>query len=345
MLACLHFNGERSMAGAFHLLQGKRSAQTIQDAAFYQALPLFGIYPNMEYSEFEKIAKKLEQTKLIESMENVHSLTEKGKAVLQNWLDKNEYIDQFNGWKYGRIAPVFWERFTLFIQTLSHIEEGKRFVPITDNLAIQRFVKQHLPKTKEARMNVRRDLYSQCVQLISTQSLLQQEVFVWQLSRPGRVGSTKTQLANQLNIPLEEISIRHASMVHGLIHAIQADSFTYPLLKVFTEVERAIVFGTVSAQKTAQLLTQISDVNELAKFRKLKKATIEDHLVELALFNESFQISTYVDPQKQTLIERASNKEQTLKLKKIHERLEKQVSYFEIRLVLARKGWNTNVRR
>ncbi len=333
------------MAGAFYLLQGKRSAQTIQDAAFYQALPLFGIFPNMEYSEFEKIAEKLEQTGLIESREKAHSLTEKGKGVLQNWLDKNEYIDQFNGWKYGRIAPVFWERFTLFIQTLSHIEEGKRFVPITDNPAVQRFVKQHLPKTKEARMNVRRDLYSQCVQLISTQSLLQQEVFVWQLSRPGRVGSTKTQLANQLNIPLEEMSIRHASMVHGLIQAIQADSLTYPLLKVFIEMERTIIFGTVSAQKTARLLTQISDVNELAKFRKLKKATIEDHLVELALFNESFQISTYVEPLKQTLIEQVSNNEQTLKLKKIHERLEKQVSYFEIRLVLARKGWNTNVRR
>ncbi len=333
------------MAGAFHLLQGKRSAQTIQDAAFYEALSLFGIIPDMEYSELVGLAEKLEQTKLIESKENVHLLTEKGKMVLRNWLNKNDYIEQFNGWKYGRIAPLFWERFTLFIQTLTHIEEGKRFVPVTDNLAVQRFVKQHLPKTKEARVNTCRELYSQCVQLLSNQSSLQQELFVWQLSRPGRVGSTKTQLASELGLPIEEVSIRHSSMVHGLIHMIQADPLNYPLLKLFTEVEHALVYGTVSAQKTARLLGQVSDVNELAKFRKLKKATIEDHLVELALFNESFQISTYVEPLKQALIEQVSNKEQTLKLKKIHERLERQASYFEIRLVLARKGWNTNVRR
>ena len=71
--------------------------------------------------------------------------------------------------------------------------------------------------------------------------------------------------------------------------------------------------------------------------RRLKKSTIEDHLVELALHNKEFSIDPYISIEKQQQIQKAVKKLNSKQLKHIYHEV-KNADYFEIRLVLAKYG-------
>ena len=53
------FQGERSIYAIFHMLQGKKSSQTIQDAHLYGLTNLYGIMPNFTRLQLKSIVEKL----------------------------------------------------------------------------------------------------------------------------------------------------------------------------------------------------------------------------------------------------------------------------------------------
>ncbi|MEK1830637.1 helix-turn-helix domain-containing protein [Priestia megaterium] len=77
-------------------------------------------------------------------------------------------------------------------------------------------------------------------------------------------------------------------------------------------------------------------LEEIAYIRRLKESTIEDHIAELALFVPSFSIDAYVSPKQQEKIISAFEGLRTNKLKVIKEEVKDDVTYFQIRLVLAK---------
>ena len=51
---------------------------------------------------------------------------------------------------------------------------------------------------------------------------------------------------------------------------------------------------TDSAQQTAQLYEQGYSMEQIVQMRKLKQSTIEDHFVELAMYEPNFSIGPFV---------------------------------------------------
>jgi uncharacterized protein YpbB len=83
-------------------------------------------------------------------------------------------------------------------------------------------------------------------------------------------------------------------------------------------------------------------VEQISRIRNLKRSTIEDHIVEIALHIKNFDLAAYVPKDKEKRILEAAKETSAKKLKLIREYAE-DASYFEIRLVLARNGdqkWN-----
>lgn len=71
----------------------------------------------------------------------------------------------------------------------------------------------------------------------------------------------------------------------------------------------------------------------------MKVNTIEDHLVEIVLSDKSFPIADYVSLDDEREIAAAINELGTKKLKAIKQMVDnKQISFFQIRLVLAKIG-------
>lgn len=341
MFAMNRLNGERSISGAFHLLKGKRSAQTVQDATLFQMQPLFGMFKELTEPTLSELTQQVQTSSFFVERNEAFILTEEGQVHLANWLNKHSYIEQINGWKYGTIAPLFWRRVTLLVQTLANLYANERFVPVTNDLHTQQFIKKMLPQVKGECRQMQLSLFQELKELLSQQEPIHAELFVQQLSRPRRFGLSKPQLAYQYGIPVEQVQLRHTSTLHQILARVALDN-RFPLMRSLAK-ENQRLEGTASAKKTAALLPYVQSIEALAEKRVLKQSTIEDHLVELALLNPDFQIDRYVTSEARTEIERMYLREKTLKLKVIHDKLLGKASYFEIRLVLARKGLQSNV--
>lgn len=334
--------GERSISGAYHLLHGKRSAQTVQDAALFQVQPLFGICKEMTGPTLNQLTQTIQASTYVKADEGTFQFTESGLAYLKQWLHTHDYIKKINGWKYGLVAPLFWQRIALLVQTLANLHANERFIPVINDSHIQQSIKQMLPHHRNERRALQIQLYEEVKDLLGQQDPLHASMFVRQLSRPQRFGLSKPQLAYEYDMSLEQVQLRHTSTLHHMLK-IASLSEGYPLIKQLAKQEQHVE-GTVSAQKTAALLPHFQTVEQLAQKRSLKQSTIEDHLVELALLNSMFRIEPYVSDEVRVAIETIHEQEKTLKLKVIHDKLVGKASYFEIRLVLARKGLQSNVR-
>ncbi|WP_059103503.1 helix-turn-helix domain-containing protein [Shouchella shacheensis] len=339
LLACVKFKGERSVYGAYHLLQGKRSAQTIQDGAFFSALPLFGLLRSLKREEVPALVGELENLGYLKREAELVYPTEAGIRHVQRFLKQHSYIADIDNWVFGKRSRPFWQRLTLVVQTLSHLAVKKSFVPVVQEYEIQQWVKRYTPKNTNARKQLRTQLYEECRALLLEVSEQQALVFVGQLSRPGRVGLTIDQLAERLGLVKIEAELMQLATLHRIFRQLDANPKRFRVLASFLEKpdgdEHAT--ATASARKTAQLLTRAKAVDELARLRQLKTATIEDHLVELALFNLDFPIRDYLSLEMEQEILARSKELNTLKLKTIREALDSQVSYFMIRLALTRK--------
>ncbi|WP_332693460.1 helix-turn-helix domain-containing protein [Halalkalibacter lacteus] len=333
------FKDERTIYGIFHLLKGKKSAQTIQDGAFFGVLSYFGLFPTLKRDELEKDINKLisnGQASLVEQDKVI--LTNSGKQKLTQFQTKNQYIADLRGWQYHSYTEEFWLRISLYVQVITHIVSGNRqFYPITHQSSVQRWVKKHLPKSADERKEKRNHIYDELYAFLSRCSDIQATIFVQQLSGEKRVGLTKLQLAEQLGMDETTVNLYHLSTVHRLLNELNDRQETYQNLSIFDLGLKKSIVLTESARKTFHLFEKGHSIESISRRRQLKQSTIEDHIVEIAIQHPQFSIRPFVCKELEERILQVSDMLQTRKLRELKEQIGSEVSFFVIRLVLARK--------
>lgn len=331
------YNGERTIYGAQHILQGKKSAQSIQDGHFFSLLPYFHLFPQITREEVEQLVTSLEFKQLITlSDDHRATLTDNGKAKVKSFKQEHAFIHQLDGWKYLKLTESFWLRLTLSIQTLTQLQlNHTAFIPITSKREIQKWVKQHLPKTKLQQQKELDSLYHELFTFLESCSDLEAKIFVAQLSSPSQIGLTTFQLADQLHVHEDYVYVLHRATLHKLFRALL--NTQYPALRPFIGELQEHHFSTETANKTSELLKQGLTIDEIVEKRRLKRNTIEDHIVELALYDPSFSIRPYITKADYQQIIAAAETLNTLKLKQLREYVGSSISYFMIRIALTRK--------
>ncbi|MED1601460.1 helix-turn-helix domain-containing protein [Alkalihalophilus marmarensis] len=334
------FKGERTIYGAYHLLQGKKSAQTIQDGHYYTLLPYFGLFPKMKREEMDTIAAACMESGYLKPCDkDCYLVTEKGDIAIRDTQAETPIIRRLNGFKYGRTGILFWQRFTLFIQSLTQLlSQSGSFIPIIQDRAIQKWVKARMPNQKNKRMNVLRQLHIELKQLLERFPDRYALFIVLQLTTEKKVGYTSAQAAHTCGFNVEDAWIIHQAMLHEMLEEMEKNEKKFPVLQVFIERDSKSAGWTKSADQTARLIQQGHTLDQIATKRKLKRSTIEDHIIEIALQQPDFSIKPYVTEEiKQKINAFMKEKGSSVKLRDIKEALGDEVSYFMIRLVLARK--------
>ncbi len=74
------FRGKRSAMAAYHLLQGKRTIQTVQDGTFFNQLFLFGTLPHLTKEAFQHTLETLEKDQFIMFEQDICVPTKKAEA-------------------------------------------------------------------------------------------------------------------------------------------------------------------------------------------------------------------------------------------------------------------------
>ncbi|MDF2788390.1 MAG: hypothetical protein K0S80_1488 [Neobacillus sp.] len=341
LLYCLkQLNGERTIYSIYHLINGKKSSQTLQDAHLFSLKRYFGILEPLTRESFDEIFNKLLINKLVEPCgEQRFLLTSAG----EDYLLTNAQPYYVNGWRYQAFTLLVWERLSLLVQVSSNFTfQETKYIPIQKNVEVHNWLKGFLRFTSVSKQELGKFLFSELVEIFEHARDVNAKILIFRLTGYKQIGLTSSQIAKKLNIDSIHYHLEFINTIHCLLHFVESDPSRFKVLSSLLANLDQNDSLTLSARKTLVLLNQGFTAEEIASIRNLKISTIEDHLVEFALNVEDFSINSYVDEEMQLKILEISRRESTRQLKVIRNTL-KTASYFQIRLVLAKYGdrhWN-----
>ncbi|WP_456274191.1 helix-turn-helix domain-containing protein [Bacillus sp. AK031] len=340
-LHCLaKINGERTIFSVYHLLKGKRSSQTIQDAHLYSLTSMFYSYPAIDRNRFEKMAAELAGKQLIYMIEpEKYILTQEGKRYLNSFFEVKPFPSALNGWLYGSTVEVFWKRLSLLIQVLSHFISGEqRYYPVQRDSDIQNWIKSFLYNPPVPLGQLNKDLYSELI-LLGNQNRFPDDpsILVSRFTGREQVGLTRVQAAEAFNLPEDEYWYRFLNVLTYVVADVNTRESEFPVLYSIMDDLVPEISLTQSSEETYRLLRRGFGIKRIAQFRKLKESTIEDHVVEIALNDNTFSIEAFISQEEIQRVLQKAREVKKRKLKPIKDALP-QLSYFQIRLTLAKHG-------
>jgi uncharacterized protein YpbB len=341
VLYCLKkINGERTIFSIYHLLKGKRSSQTIQDAHLYSLTNLFYSFPIIERRSFEQMALHLRNKKLIaESESERYILTEDGHRQLTEFFMKKPFPAALNGWLFGSSVEHLWKRISLLVQVLSHyIRSEQKYYPVQRERGVQKWIKSFLYEPPVHLKELNKQLFTEITSLVKQDRFPDDPgILICRLTGGEYIGLTREQAAYKFDLDEDEYWFRFLNILHYMVYEVTERKPLYPILYSIVSDLVPEISLTQSSEETYKLLKRGLDIKRIAELRRLKDSTIEDHIVEIALNDPQFQIEGFVPPEEiKNIIEKAKEVNKR-KLKPIKESLP-QLSYFQIRLTLARYG-------
>lgn len=340
LISSKQLRDERTIQAIYHILQGKKSIQTIQDAYLYQLSTYYGILPSLKQSFFNQSIQELVGDGYLESSktyEHSYTITNAGRQAVE---DKNfpEILSFLHGRKYGAQAIRFEQRILLFVQVLSNKQaNNKNYVPVIDEYSIQKDIKQFFQKIQLNSAILSEQFYKECHTLLRFIDQHHAMLFVQRLSGYNTYGMSLQQLSQNLKLPEIDVLMIYRSIIHYMMEKIQLDKAKYPILSLLHPEDQATQL-TITARQTKQLVIKGYSLEEIALHRKLKLNTIYDHIVEIALIDDSFSIDRFIHENQIATILQTVHSLETYQLRELKKTLGEDYTYFQIRLALARGG-------
>ncbi|MFS0863519.1 helix-turn-helix domain-containing protein [Fredinandcohnia sp. 179-A 10B2 NHS] len=344
LLYCLYkLNGERTVYGIFHLLTGKKSSQTIGDANLYGLSHLFGTIKSITREQIQESTKLLLSKQLISEVgkdQNKYIITQKGKDVLTKSFESWPLPASLNGWKYNDTSTLFWQRLSLLTQVLSNlIYERKHYTAIQQDDHVIEWMKSFLRHNQRNRHELSQMVLQECLTYLENVTEQEATIFVMRLTSANRIGYTNEQISSFLSIDETYCHLLFINVLQKFIHTIESNMKNYPVFsQILNNKNKDHVSLTSSTRHTYELLQKGLTLEEIANSRNLKKNTIEDHIVEIIHNIPGFSIDEFVSEEHQEKVLTSYKKLKTKQLRPLKESVGNQISYFEIRLVLAKCG-------
>lgn len=329
--------GERTPSSVFHLLKGKKSAQTIQDAHLFKLDKWFQSAPFLQMDVFDGLIWRLQEAGWLEGERQRLFVTTKGRNEVAAVFNQTGSFPLLSGWKLAGTAPLFFSRLQLVVQVVSHLAyKDRTYYPITRDEQVQQWVKQFIKKSASEKDTLASQLHQELLSVLEQQPE-HPDCLLLRFSGHGQTGKTVEQTADSLQMERTEYWFRFLHCLHAVVQVVMERGEDIPLLYHLLNGITVSVPLTDSARKTAAYLHKGMTVDQVAAVRGLKRATIEDHVVELAINDPHFSIRPFISEQKEAAVRRAGQSNGGRQLKPLKDQLPDH-SYFEIRLVLAKES-------
>lgn len=324
---CQIIDGQRSKMGITNILYGKKNHQTWSDVHLFQLYKYYRFLFKEDEDIIQYAFQELHTLGYIYEMEtDIYKVTEAGVGFINN----NQHFNQ-NNYRDGRILPTmedYWSFMHLLVQTLSNLHyKNKSFLPIIRNAEIQAEVKRWIGKNGV--LNGSKGLVHELTCIFEALPETYRILLVLRLSGNHRIGLTLAQLSKMNNITYLETKWQWESCISQIYYILKTMEPQY-LPHVPKQNDLLI---SQSCKETWSLLQNNMTIVEISKKRKLKEATVMDHIIELALIGIYFDHSKYISDNDINKVEELYHLFGSKRLKVYKEKLS-QLSYFQIRLAL-----------
>ena len=333
---------ERTVYSALHIISGKKTSQTIQDCHLFGLSVFFRTNPNLTREAFDASISRLADTGYIriKDAKGNYALNPSGAAALQDFSLSLGLPKHINGFLYQN-SFLTWQRFNLLFQVISNgVHQNKTYLPIQRDIAIQRWVKRFLYGRAKDFTGLAKDLHDELERIFAELPDLHVQVLMMRLSGFHRVGYSVEQISKKMGRDLWHIHYLFLDAFHYLLTRAQSSPEEFPLLSAVLKEEEKQQSTTLtrSSFATFQFIQKGYGIEEIMGIRKLKRNTIEDHLVEIALHVPDFDVAPYINDELLKDIHSLVGELDTKQLKVLKKHLPDNVAYFQIRLALAKGG-------
>lgn len=313
----------------YHLLKGKRTTSVLLYGFLYDNLRFFQLTPELTERQFSKTLTQLFKQKLLQSDgESAAQITDLGLQMLKRASYCYENLDNY---RFGKTDADMWRLLQFSVQVVSHLSySDKNYIPLEQSPLYQQQVKSLIKALPKAQLI--KTVKQEWQQLFSFLSKESANFFAQQFSGYHTIGKTTAQLLDP-KLEAFERSLAAKEALHQLLSLILSleensllQKFILPHMKLNENQ---------SMNETSQYLKYNLSLDELAKRRNLKKSTVQDHLLELALVNdfpfdqylseESIRFLGNLEPPYQDWVYRVEKQQQP------------QLDYFEFRLYQIKK--------
>lgn len=330
---------ERTASSIYHLLTGRRSIQTMQDAYIYGMEDYFGICKSLTKQDFQASLRALIQKgHLIEKHDVKQRRILQTTASAEEWLKKHEALlsfHYFKGMLYHEKTDIFYQRLLLIIQTLTNtIRNHFSFIPVVDQSSTEQWVKMFYKKVRGKEQAYLNALEKDLVLMLALFPSEEANIFVDRLTGYKHYGKSTAQLANTYNKDKSEIQLLLVGIIQTVLSRIKNHETEYPALSALIQDEEETIPLLGSTAQTYRLFKQNYSPEEIATIRKLKINTIYDHLAEIALHDPAFPFQQFLPKKVQEEILSAMKQTGSYKLKEIKAASNLEISFFQIRLML-----------
>ncbi|WP_137789015.1 helix-turn-helix domain-containing protein [Bacillus sp. E(2018)] len=321
------------------MVTGKKTAQSLSDSQWFGIERYYAAFKGLSHDAFTESIRSLIKENYLKTLEDhVYILTEKGEQVLQCENDRLSFLRHLNGLKYASIETSCWQVITLFVQALSNALYGHlHYSPIVRDYSVIHKVKTLFPRSESERKNNAEKLYREVSQVLVEHDTKSADLFVKKLSGYNRIGSTFDQLSRTEGASQEETVLRFRAVLHSLINKVVYEKKNYPILHSLIGSFTDAPALTNSASLTFRMLSSNKSIEDIMSVRNLKMSTLEDHLVEIAREVSDFSLVPYIDQQEYLKVKHYYNKTKETRLRPFKDTFP-HLSYFQIRLVLAKEG-------
>ncbi|WP_404453215.1 helix-turn-helix domain-containing protein [Oceanobacillus kapialis] len=337
LACCSRLSTDRTESAIYHIITGKKSVQTVQDIHLYKITKYYSIHKKLDRTAYNRTIAELSDEGLLTQHSSTFTLeiTEKGKSWLLEQKDRLPF-HYFNGLKYKDAATIFLDRLTLLVQTFSNVAmKHFSFIPVVDNPLIESWVKDQYKLQKDRLRSYLEELHNELFEILQKFKEEEASIFIDRLSGHQYYGMSWEQLAKTYHMRIEDSQLYVTGISHAILEQMKQTHDSFPLLSNMVVEGTKKRLLTDSAYKTSELLHKNYSMEDIAIVRNLRINTIQDHVVEIALYQTDFPIERYVPLHIQEDILQAIEKAASNKLKEIKGLTEKETSYFQIRLLIA----------
>ncbi|MBO1301174.1 MULTISPECIES: helix-turn-helix domain-containing protein [Enterococcus] len=304
----------------YQLLTGKRTSSVLLFGFFNGLLFAHGCFPSLKQTVFDAQIQQMIDERLLSREGNELQLTEKGRLRGSSKSLTGLHYD-----KYGRTAQTSWRLLKFAVQVVSHLSANETtYLPAETGPFYSYQVKKWLKETKCSRTELITRLPSELSTVFSQMTEKQANFLANQFSGKKQTGLLAYQLTT-LEDAVEQ-QIYQDQCIHGLLVIIEQhkDFLLYDLLSTLLSQNY-----NQSMLTTRALILAGDPVEEVMTKRALKKGTINDHLIEWAIFFDDFPFERLIHSETRKALASLDRPLLTLKYKDLDVQT---VDYGEFRL-------------
>lgn len=324
----------------YNVIKGKRTASMLFISFKNRWNNLFGIEPTMSRASFTHFINLLKKNLMVQVANQEIEITEKGKEYSHAFIQEFRRYETPLNIGFNRVIRAFWLKVNFIVQVVSeYLHHNSQYTPLESDLSQQLWVKRWLKKQGGLSAIVS-SWVKESIKLVEViPNEYDRKLLTFQLIGHQHTGLTNEQLCQRLQITPFQLKLDRLYAIQSVIKRL--DSSTTPLIySIYHEALEEESYGLSStSMETYYYLKCGLNIEEIARKKRVKNSTVNEHILELAISMESFPRLKFIKKQNEQKLNNLFDENLMIRYKDAKNKVS-ELNFLEFRLLQVERIYN-----